>query len=51
LPFEIPSEARICHPPGIEAVVVNGKVVVESGACLDVFPGKVTRQELCAPAL
>ncbi|MGH7834504.1 MAG: N-acyl-D-amino-acid deacylase family protein [Candidatus Binatia bacterium] len=35
------------HPPGIQAVVVNGNVVVEEGSCLDVFPGKVTRQELC----
>jgi len=37
------------HPPGIQAVVVNGQVVVEGGRCFDVFPGKVTRQELCGP--
>lgn len=37
------------HPPGIRAVLVNGKVVVEGGQCTDVYPGKVTRQELCAP--
>jgi N-acyl-D-aspartate/D-glutamate deacylase len=35
------------HPPGIEAVVVNGQTVVQAGACLDTYPGKVTRQELC----
>ncbi len=35
------------HPPGIRAVVVNGTVVVDGGQCLDVYPGKVTRQELC----
>jgi len=35
------------HPPGIQAVVVNGKVVAEEGECRDVYPGKVTRQELC----
>jgi len=39
------------HPPGIGAVVVNGEVVLEEGRCLDVFPGKVTRQELCMPGL
>jgi hypothetical protein len=39
------------HPPGIQAVVVNGKTVVEEGECLDVFPGKVRRQDLCVPAL
>ena len=36
------------HPPGIRAVVVNGQVVVEGGECAEVFPGKVTRQELRA---
>jgi hypothetical protein len=29
------------HPPGMEAVLVNGQIVVEGGECLDVFPGKV----------
>jgi N-acyl-D-aspartate/D-glutamate deacylase len=37
------------HPPGIGAVVVNGQVAVEAGECMDVFPGKVRRQELSAP--
>jgi N-acyl-D-aspartate/D-glutamate deacylase len=37
------------HPKGIEAVVVNGRTVVQGGACLDAYPGKVTRQELCGP--
>ena len=35
------------HPPGMKAVVVNGATVVEDGQCLDVFPGKVRRQQLC----
>jgi N-acyl-D-aspartate/D-glutamate deacylase len=51
LPDKVDANEVKRHPPGIEAVVVNGRVVVESGACLDVFPGKVTRQELCVPAL
>jgi N-acyl-D-amino-acid deacylase len=51
LPEKVDANEVRRHPPGIEAVVVNGKVVVEGGACLDVFPGKVTRQELCVPAL
>jgi N-acyl-D-amino-acid deacylase len=51
LPAKVDANEVQRHPPGIQAVVVNGKVVVESGECLDVFPGKVTRQELCVPAL
>jgi N-acyl-D-amino-acid deacylase len=51
LPEKVDANEVQRHPPGIEAVVVNGKVVVEAGACADVFPGKVTRQELCVPAL
>jgi N-acyl-D-aspartate/D-glutamate deacylase len=51
LPDKVDANEVKRHPPGIAAVVVNGQVVVEGGACLDVFPGKVTRQELCAPAL
>jgi N-acyl-D-aspartate/D-glutamate deacylase len=51
LPEKVDANEVRRHPPGIEAVVVNGKVVVQGGACLDVFPGKVTRQELCIPAL
>ncbi|MGH7846025.1 MAG: N-acyl-D-amino-acid deacylase family protein [Candidatus Binatia bacterium] len=39
------------HPPGIQAVVVNGKTVVEEGQCLDNFPGKVRRRDLFVPAL
>jgi N-acyl-D-aspartate/D-glutamate deacylase len=35
------------HPPGMKAVVVNGATVVEGGQCLEVFPGKVRRQQLC----
>ena len=35
------------HPPGMKAVMVNGATVVEDGQCLDVFPGKVRRQQLC----
>lgn len=35
------------HPPGIKAVVVNGRTVVEDGHCNDVFPGKVRRQQIC----
>ena len=35
------------HPPGMKAVAVNGKVVVEDGQCHNVFPGKVRRQQLC----
>ena len=35
------------HPPGMKAVAVNGKVVVEDGQCHDVFPGKVRLQQLC----
>jgi N-acyl-D-aspartate/D-glutamate deacylase len=51
LPDKVDANEVKRHPPGIASVVVNGHVVVEGGACLDVFPGKVTRQELCAPAL
>lgn len=49
LPAKVDEKEVKRHPPGIQAVVVNGKVVVEQGACLDVFPGKVTRQEICLP--
>ena len=35
------------HPPGMKAVLVNGTTVVEDGQCLDAFPGKVRRQQLC----
>lgn len=48
LPDEVDEREVRRHPPGIRAVVVNGQVVVEGGECADVYPGKVTRQELCA---
>jgi len=51
LPEKVDSHEVHRHPPGVGAVVVNGEVVVEEGRCLDVFPGKVTRQELCIPGL
>lgn len=51
LPDKVDASEVRRHPPGIGAVVVNGQLVVEHGICRDVFPGKVTRQELCAPAL
>jgi N-acyl-D-aspartate/D-glutamate deacylase len=47
LPLKLDATEAMRHPPGIQAVVVNGNVVVEEGTCLDVFPGRVTRQELC----
>lgn len=37
------------HPPGMEAVVVNGSVVLRQGECLDVYPGVTSRQELSPP--
>lgn len=51
LPAKVDKDEVNRHPPGMQAVIVNGKVVVEDGTCSDVYPGKVTRQELCAPAL
>jgi N-acyl-D-amino-acid deacylase len=51
LPAKLDDHEVHRHPPGVKAVVVNGEVVVEEGQCLDVFPGKVTRQELCVPGL
>lgn len=51
LPAKVDESEVRRHPPGIQAVVVNGRAVVEEGECLDVYPGKVTRQELCIPAL
>ncbi len=49
LPEKIDAKEVNRHPPGMKAVVVNGQVVVEEGKCENVFPGKVTRQELCIP--
>ena len=47
LPEVINAQEVMRHPPGIKAVVVNGATVVEDGRCMDVFPGKVRRQQLC----
>ena len=47
LPDIIDAQEVKRHPPGMKAVAVNGKVVVEDGQCHDVFPGKVRRQQLC----
>lgn len=47
LPAKVDEKEVNRHPPGVKAVVVNGKTVVEDGVCQNVFPGKVTRQELC----
>ncbi|MFQ5904523.1 MAG: amidohydrolase family protein [Candidatus Binatia bacterium] len=49
LPEKVDENEVKRHPPGMKAVVVNGQVVVEEGRCMNVFPGKVTRQELCMP--
>ncbi len=48
LPAKVDKKEVNRHPPGIQAVVVNGNVVVEGGECMDIYPGKVTRQELYA---
>ncbi len=50
LPAKVDANEVQRHPPGMRAVVVNGKIVVDSGECLDVFPGVATRQEL-SPAV
>jgi N-acyl-D-amino-acid deacylase len=49
LPAKVDAAEVQRHPPGMEAVVVNGSVVVRQGACFDVYPGRVTRQELSPP--
>jgi len=49
LPAKVDDQEVMRHPPGIQAVVVNGQIVVEEGTSLEVYPGKVTRQELCSP--
>lgn len=49
LPAKLDATEVKRHPPGMHAVIVNGEVVVEEGECRDVFPGKVTRYEICAP--
>ena len=49
LPAKVDSEEVQRHPPGMEAVVVNGSVVLRHGQSLDTYPGKVTRQELSPP--
>jgi cytosine/adenosine deaminase-related metal-dependent hydrolase len=47
LPDMVDAQEVQRHPPGMKAVLVNGATVVEDGHCLDVFPGKVRRQQLC----
>ncbi|HEY2920795.1 MAG TPA: amidohydrolase family protein, partial [Candidatus Binatia bacterium] len=47
LPATVDAQEVKRHPPGMKAVVVNGATVVEDGQCIDVFPGKVRRQQLC----
>jgi N-acyl-D-aspartate/D-glutamate deacylase len=47
LPAMVDAQEVNRHPPGMKAVVVNGATVVEEGQCIDVFPGKVRRQQLC----
>lgn len=49
MPARLDRDEAMRHPPGIGAVVVNGQVVVEGGECKEVYPGKVTRQELMLP--
>ena len=47
LPAMVDAQEVKRHPPGMKAVVVNGATVVEDGECIDAFPGKVRRQQLC----
>ena len=47
LPAMVDAQEVKRHPPGMKAVVVNGATVVEESQCIDVFPGKVRRQQLC----
>lgn len=49
MPAKLDEEEIFRHPPGIAAVIVNGKVVLENGESKDVFPGQVRRQELFVP--
>ena len=46
MPAKLDETEIFRHPPGIGAVVVNGKIVLENGECKDAFPGQVRRQEL-----
>jgi N-acyl-D-amino-acid deacylase len=46
LPAKVNEHEVQRHPPGIQAVVVNGQPVVESGEFHDVYPGKTTKQGL-----
>jgi N-acyl-D-aspartate/D-glutamate deacylase len=46
LPSKVDDAEVHRHPPGMRAVVVNGKIVVDSGECMDVYPGVTTRQTL-----
>ncbi len=47
LPEKVDQKEVNRHPPGMKAVVVNGQTVVQERECKNIFPGKVTRQELC----
>lgn len=49
MPAKLDDDEVMRHPPGVDAVVVNGKVVVDHGECKDVFPGRVRRQDLFVP--
>jgi N-acyl-D-amino-acid deacylase len=49
MPAKLDDDEVLRHPPGIGAVVVNGKVVLQQGEFKDVFPGRVRRQELFIP--
>ena len=46
LPARVDEQEVRRHPPGIKAVIVIGKVVVQEGECKDIFAGKATRQDL-----
>ncbi len=50
LPAKVNEQEVQRHPPGIQAVIVNGQPVVESGQFFDVYPGKTTKQGL-SPAV
>jgi N-acyl-D-aspartate/D-glutamate deacylase len=49
LPEKVNEHEVMRHPPGIQAVIVNGQTVVEGGECMDVLPGKTTKGQLSPP--
>jgi N-acyl-D-aspartate/D-glutamate deacylase len=49
LPAKVDAAEVQRHPPGMEAVIVNGQIVLRQGQSADVYPGKVRRQELSPP--